>query len=150
MLSDALEIKAARLSLLSLLFIAIALYTMRSLHLSTLTFAALPVAGRSPDYVIVGAGTSGLVVANRLSEDPRVTVVVIEPGTDQRTNPNVTDTDKFQSAFNTEIDWAYPVIAQPEAGNQTLVLHQGKAWGGTSAINGKFISLPECALLGTS
>ncbi|CAI4216065.1 unnamed protein product [Parascedosporium putredinis] len=89
-----------------------------------------------PDYVIAGAGTAGLVVANRLSEDPNVSVVVIEPGSDQRTNPNVTNPDAFLQAFGTDLDWSYPVAPQPGAGGQSFVLHQGRAWGGSSAING--------------
>jgi choline dehydrogenase len=89
------------------------------------------------DYIIVGAGTAGLVVANRLSEDPSVTVAVIEPGTDQRNNPNVTDTTKFTQAFGTPIDWYYVTTAQPGAGGRAIDLHQGKAWGGTSTINGR-------------
>jgi len=88
------------------------------------------------DYIIIGAGTSGLVVANRLSEDPSVTVAVIEPGADQRLNPNVTDIDKFSLAFDTPVDWSYVTTKQPGAGNRSLPLHQGKAWGGTSTING--------------
>ncbi|KAG7284608.1 hypothetical protein NEMBOFW57_009213 [Staphylotrichum longicolle] len=88
------------------------------------------------DYIIVGAGTSGLVVANRLSEDPSVTVAVIEPGTDQRDNINVTSTTAFGNSFGTAIDWAYSTTKQHEAGNKELPLHAGKAWGGTSTING--------------
>ncbi len=88
------------------------------------------------DYIIVGAGTSGLVLANRLSENPSVTVTVIEPGTDERNNINVTGTDKFSQAFNTHIDWQYSTVKQPRADNRILSLHQGKAWGGTSTING--------------
>jgi choline dehydrogenase-like flavoprotein len=88
------------------------------------------------DYIIVGGGTSGLVVANRLSEDPSVTVAVIEPGTDQRNNPNVTDWMRFTQAFGTDIDWNYLATTQFGAVNRELSLHQGKAWGGTSTING--------------
>lgn len=99
------------------------------------------------DYVVVGAGTSGLVVANRLSEDPSVTVVVIEPGTDQRNNPNVTGTDKLQAAFDTPIDWSYKTTIQPGAGNRELPLHQGKAWGGCSTINGRSTILKCCGNL---
>lgn len=88
------------------------------------------------DYVVVGAGTAGLVVANRLSEDPSVTVAVIEPGTDQRNNPNVTNPDSFSQAFGTAIDWQYVTTKQPGAGGRELVFPQGKAWGGTSTING--------------
>ena len=89
------------------------------------------------DYVIVGGGTSGLVVANRLSENPLVTVAVIEPGTDQRNNSNVTNARDFQGLFGTAVDWNYKMVKQAEANNRELNLHQGKAWGGTSAINGE-------------
>jgi choline dehydrogenase-like flavoprotein len=88
------------------------------------------------DYIIVGAGTSGLVVANRLSEDPSVTVAIIEPGSDERDNINVTATASFGASFNTPMDWAYSTVKQPDAGNRAFPLHAGKAWGGTSTING--------------
>lgn len=90
------------------------------------------------DYIIAGGGTSGLLLANRLSADPKTTVAVIEPGSDVRTNPNVTDPDNtiYQLAFNTPIDWAYPTTPQLGAGGRTLELHSGKALGGTSTING--------------
>lgn len=88
------------------------------------------------DYVIVGGGTCGLLLANRLSEDPYTTVAVIEPGEDVRNNPNVTDPDNFTVPFNTPIDWAYPTVAQAGAANRSLTLHSGKAIGGTSTING--------------
>lgn len=88
------------------------------------------------DYVIVGGGTCGLLLANRLSEDPNTTVAVIEPGQDVRNNPNVTDPDNFIVPFGTPIDWAYPTVAQPGAANRSLTLHSGKAIGGTSTING--------------
>ncbi|KAK4149482.1 putative GMC oxidoreductase [Chaetomidium leptoderma] len=94
------------------------------------------VESESFDYIIVGAGTSGLVVANRLSEDPSVTVAVIEPGTDQRDNINVTATEAFGLSFNTPMDWAYSTVKQRDAGDRAFGLHAGKAWGGTSTING--------------
>ncbi|KAI1463290.1 putative GMC oxidoreductase [Daldinia caldariorum] len=88
------------------------------------------------DYVIAGAGTCGLVLANRLSEDPSVKVAVIEPGDDVRDNPNVTDVGGFLRAFGTEIDWQYTTTPQPGAGNRSIPFHAGKAIGGTSTING--------------
>ncbi|KAL9622538.1 MAG: hypothetical protein Q9160_003035 [Pyrenula sp. 1 TL-2023] len=88
------------------------------------------------DYIIIGGGTSGLAVANRLSERANITVAVIEPGGDQRYNPNVTSVDGFTSAFNTSIDWSYRSAPQGSAGNRELTYYAGKALGGTSTING--------------
>ncbi|KAF3064522.1 Glucose oxidase [Daldinia childiae] len=88
------------------------------------------------DYVIAGAGTCGLVLANRLSEDPNIKVAVVEPGDDVRNNPNVTDVGAFLRAFNTEIDWQYATTPQPGADNKSIPFHAGKAIGGTSTING--------------
>ena len=90
------------------------------------------------DYVVVGGGTAGLVIANRLSETPTVRVAVIEPGGDERNNPNVTVATNYitQNAYNTPIDWAYRTVPQLGVNNEPLVYHQGKAIGGTSTING--------------
>ncbi|KAI9738402.1 MAG: hypothetical protein M1834_008905 [Cirrosporium novae-zelandiae] len=96
------------------------------------------------DYIIVGGGTSGLVVANRLSENPAITVAVIEAGDSVFNNPNVTNTTTFGLSLGTSIDWAYSSTLQIYAGNETQIYHAGKALGGTSTINGTiFISLPN-------
>ncbi|KAI1122909.1 GMC oxidoreductase [Nemania abortiva] len=92
--------------------------------------------GETFDYIIAGAGTSGLVLANRLSADPGTRVAVIEPGEDVRNNINVTDPALFTVAYGTSIDWQYSTTPQPGAGNRTLDWHAGKAIGGTSTING--------------
>ncbi|KAI0911460.1 GMC oxidoreductase [Ustulina deusta] len=92
--------------------------------------------GEAFDYVIAGAGTSGLVLANRLSADPGVRVAVIEPGEDVRDNANVTDPGRFTTAYGTSIDWLYSTTAQQGAGNRSLAFHSGRAVGGTSTING--------------
>jgi hypothetical protein len=88
------------------------------------------------DYVIIGAGTSGLVIANRLSELPNITVAVIEAGASVVNNTNVTDIGGYGNAFGTAIDWAYQSTNQTYAGGAVQTLRAGKAVGGTSTING--------------
>ncbi|KAL6239672.1 hypothetical protein BDW75DRAFT_249747 [Aspergillus navahoensis] len=88
------------------------------------------------DFVIVGGGTSGLVVANRLSELSNVTVAVIEAGDSVLNNFNVTYVEGYSLAFGTEIDWAYQTENQIYAGGLKQTIRAGKAIGGTSTING--------------
>lgn len=116
---------------------------MRSL---TLGFALLPLAFAIPkssrtsvstyDYIIVGGGTSGLVVANRLSELENINVLVIEAGGSAYDNINVTDTGGYGNAFGTEIDWAYKTKDQEYGGGGPQTVRAGKALGGTTLING--------------
>lgn len=118
--------------------------------LSTFAVASLAAASTDStlnyDYIIVGAGTSGLVIANRLSE-LNVTVAVIEAGDSGYNNPNVTNPSGYGSAFGTDIDWAYQSINQKYAGNKTQTLRAGKVIGGTSTINGM---LPHQIILAIS
>lgn len=88
------------------------------------------------DYVIVGGGTGGLVIANRLSEDPHVTVAIIEAGNFERNNPNVTNTTILGIAKNTALDWQYESEPQDFVANKTLIWSAGKGLGGSSLING--------------
>ncbi|KAF4200210.1 hypothetical protein CNMCM8927_003789 [Aspergillus lentulus] len=88
------------------------------------------------DFVIVGGGTSGLVIANRLSEMENVTVAVIEAGESVLHNLNVSDVMGYSTAFGTAIDWAYQTENQTYAGGSRQTMRAGKAIGGTSTING--------------
>lgn len=89
------------------------------------------------DFVIVGGGTSGLVVANRLSEMSDVTVAVIEAGDSVLNNLNVTSVTGYGRSFGTAIDWQYETEDQKYAGGSKQIMRAGKAIGGTSTINGK-------------
>lgn len=91
---------------------------------------------QSFDYVIVGAGPAGLVLANRLSADPNVTVAVIEAGADERYNPLVTDVEGLFVGIGSALDWSYPSAPQKYALNRTLAYSGGKGLGGTTLING--------------
>lgn len=93
--------------------------------------------GPKYDFIVVGGGTSGLVIANRLSENKGVTVAVIEAGDSVFHNHNVTNLAGYGHAFGTHIDWAYETEDQKYAGGSKQIMRAGKAIGGTSTINGK-------------
>ncbi|KAI0121331.1 hypothetical protein BJ170DRAFT_644518 [Xylariales sp. AK1849] len=88
------------------------------------------------DYVILGGGTAGMVIANRLSENPNNTVLVVEAGTFQYDNPIVKNTTVLGIATNTDVDWQYESARQIYAANQTIEWSAGKGLGGSSLING--------------
>ncbi len=86
------------------------------------------------DYIIIGAGSAGCVLANRLSADPNVTVLLLEAGgTDKVRETKIPLA--FSKLFRTERDWAYYTDAEPQLGNRKLYWPRGKMIGGSSSIN---------------
>ncbi|KAL6826681.1 hypothetical protein V8C40DRAFT_274852 [Trichoderma camerunense] len=98
------------------------------------------------DYIIVGGGTAGLVVASRLSEDLHATVLVIEAGKDHRDDPLVS-TPGFLPLLcgNDSYDWKFTSTPQPGLNNRALSLARGKGLGGSSAINFMHTVYPTAA-----
>ncbi|KAK6341762.1 hypothetical protein TWF730_001258 [Orbilia blumenaviensis] len=92
-------------------------------------------AARQFDYLIVGGGTAGLVVASRLTEDASITVGVIEAGTSGFGDPLIEIPGRFGEAIHTKYDWGFETSAQEGLGNRKLEWARGKALGGSSAIN---------------
>lgn len=86
------------------------------------------------DYVIVGSGSAGSVLAGRLSEDPEVTVCLLEAGGSDR-NLNVKIPAAFAKLFKTDRDWAF--FSDPEPGllGRRLYMPRGKMIGGSSSMN---------------
>lgn len=91
------------------------------------------------DYLILGGGTAGLVIAARLSENTDVTVGVIEAGKNRLDDMLVDIPAMFPQMFNNpEYDWRYMTTPQVGAGPSADKSHhfvRGKMLGGSSAIN---------------
>ncbi|KAI0544664.1 hypothetical protein F4679DRAFT_564189 [Xylaria curta] len=96
----------------------------------------------SPDYIIVGGGTSGLVLANRLSENPSIKVVVLEAGKDLSLDPRVNIPALWTSLMGSDADWQYKSLPQQGLESRSIRQPQGKVLGGSSAINGQAFIAP--------
>jgi choline dehydrogenase len=86
------------------------------------------------DYVVVGAGSAGCVLAARLSEDPDVKVLLLEAGPPD-VNVNVHVPLGYLKLARTEVDWDYCTAPEPFCDGRRLPLPRGKVLGGSSSIN---------------
>ncbi|PMB14708.1 hypothetical protein CEN48_09240 [Fischerella thermalis CCMEE 5282] len=86
------------------------------------------------DYVIIGGSSAGCVLAHRLTENPKTTVLLLEAGNpDQK--PEIHIPAGFPKLLKTEYDWAYYTEKQPFLNNRQLYWPRGKVIGGSSSIN---------------
>ena len=91
---------------------------------------------RKYDFVVVGGGTAGLCIAARLTEDPNITVGVLEAGEDRMNDPAVSTPGLYPTMIGRKnYDWCMTSVDQPEAGNKPYSMPRGKLLGGSSAIN---------------
>ena len=86
------------------------------------------------DYVIVGAGSAGCVLANRLSEDPAVKVLLIEAGGRDR-HPDIKIPVSFSKQFRSKRDWDFSTEPEPHCAGRSLYMPRGKGLGGSSSMN---------------
>ncbi len=86
------------------------------------------------DYVIVGAGSAGCVLAARLSEDPDVSVLLLEAGPPD-VKENIHVPLGYLKLARTEVDWDYATAPEPNCNGRHIALPRGKVLGGSSSIN---------------
>ncbi|MFV2053055.1 GMC family oxidoreductase [Aliiroseovarius sp. YM-037] len=88
------------------------------------------------DFVIVGAGSAGCVLANRLSADPNNRVVLLEAG-GRDTNPWIhIPVGYFKTMHNPSVDWCYRTEPDPGLNGRSIDWPRGKVLGGSSSLNG--------------
>ncbi len=88
------------------------------------------------DYIIIGAGSAGCVLANRLTVNPNIKVLLLEAG-GKDTNPWIhIPGGYFKTMHNPNTDWCFKTEKEPNCDNREMLYPRGKTLGGSSSING--------------
>ena len=88
------------------------------------------------DYVIVGAGSAGCVLANRLSADPKVRVLLLEAGPEDRSLMIHVPVGYAQTLKDPKVNWLFETEPDPGSNDRVHVWPRGRVLGGSSSING--------------
>ena len=98
------------------------------------------------DYVIVGAGSAGCVLASRLSEDPSVSVCLLESGGPDKSvliHAPAGFVGMVATSYN---NWAFDTVPQQHMDNRKRYQPRGKTLGGSSSIKGLYAGIPEISV----
>jgi choline dehydrogenase len=96
---------------------------------------------QSFDYIIIGAGSAGCVLASRLSEDARASVLLLEAGGDERGHRRMPMPLAWRDTFmDPRLSWGYSSEPEPHADERRIPVPRGKVLGGTSSVNGMMYS----------
>src|ERR1700752_856200 len=94
----------------------------------------MPPTAKAYDYIIVGAGSAGCVLAARLTEDLYARVLLLEAGGPDRA-PEIRIPAAFSKLFKTAVDWNYSTEPEAQLHNRKLYWPRGKVLGGSSSMN---------------
>ena len=86
------------------------------------------------DYIVIGAGSAGCVVANRMTQDSETTVLLLEAGNPD-TKPEIQIPLESLNLPGSEVDWGYYSEPEPYLNNRKIFCPRGKVLGGSSSIN---------------